>query len=168
MKKLLARVLAIVMAITVMFMPNNYVVAETNDKVIKNDETGIPDENLYNILLEKADANEDNNLTTGELKELKGLDIGNSQIGSLKGLEYCTNLITLWCYDNQVEDLTPLTSLTTLTQLDLRANNITDISCLSNLTNLTNLNLSENQINDITAVRNLKNLLIFLVKFIIV
>jgi len=71
------------------------------------------------------------NPTIADLNGITGtFNAGSSNISSIEGAQYLTNLTKLYLYENQ----------------------ISDISAVSGLTNLTSLNLYENQISDISAV----------------
>ena len=81
-----------------------------------------------------------------------------SNIIDLKGLEYATNLETLYLYYNQISNLSPLSGLTNLRYLYLYYNQISNLSPLSGLTNLTYLYLSNNKISDLSPLSRLTNL----------
>jgi len=103
----------------------------------------------------------------GELTEedfLRVTEIGRNNISvksitSLKGLEYCSNLVKLNIRLKDIADLSPLTNLENLVYLDLhQIRLIKDISPLSGLTNLQYLNLENNKIEDVTPLANLTQL----------
>ena len=87
---------------------------------------------------------------------------------ALDGLEYATNLTTLWlnkgfnspsqAYFGDVRDLTPLSGLTKLTELNIQDNSISDLTPLANLTNLTKFAASFNHISDFRPLQGLTNL----------
>lgn len=129
----------------------------TEDDIIQNDDTGVPDKTLYEALLEQADDG-DGLLTKGELDRLKKLDVQNKTISSLEGIQYCTNLKWLILCNDQISDISPLAGMHNLESLWLDGNNITDISALSGLVNLSVLKVSNNNISDIKAVSDLINL----------
>ena len=102
------------------------------------------------------------------MSSLTWLSARNSNIISLTGLEFATNLTHLYLHDrkvfgvwvnsNAITNFSPLSGLTNLTDLYLGNNAITDISPLSGLTNLTNLILYDNTITDISPLSGLTNL----------
>lgn len=123
--------------------------------------------------------------TPSDMEGLESLEIIRRErepggIRDLTGLEYATNLHTLWLREhefsdidvvaymphlsvlhlsrNDIYDLTPLAGLTQLEYLDLHANRIRDIDALGDLTNLTTLILRYNDVSDIEVLRNLTNL----------
>ncbi len=97
-------------------------------------------------------------LTKEHLKHLANLDIWNSNISNLTGLEHAIYLEDLNADENQISDLTPLSDLVHLHTLTLRENWISDITPLENLTTLHRLHLAVNQISDITSLENLTGL----------
>lgn len=67
-----------------------------DSQIINNDETGIPDKNLYQWGLDTYDTNKDNVLTKDEITEKNNtselsLDISERDIRSLKGIHYFDN-----------------------------------------------------------------------------
>lgn len=163
MKKLLNLGLSLVLVLGLCSVQG--VKAETDtdgSEIIKNDETGIPDPNLYSLILYNCDENGDGMLTVDEaLNEVSIHDWfegGYYNIENLKGIEYLRNLKILDLSDNKIKDITPLSKLKDLIQLDLSNNRITDISKLGTLTGLTSLSLGGNYISDITILSKLINL----------
>ena len=92
------------------------------------------------------------------LKHLANLEVRNSNISDITGLEYATNLQDFNADENQISALSPLSDLVRLHTLSLRKNQISDITPLANLTTLHRLNLSINQISDIIPLENLTGL----------
>jgi Leucine-rich repeat (LRR) protein len=82
----------------------------------------------------------------------------NSGINDITGLEFATNLKTLWMRGNQISDLSPLSGLINITDLLMSNNQISDISHLSGMTGMTRLLMSVNQISDISVVAGMPNL----------
>ena len=83
-------------------------------------------------------------ITDVELEKLTDLNLDNSNITNLTGIEAAKNLKNLSLNHNSISNLSPLSSLTSLRTLSLKENAITDISPLAGLTSLTSLRL-ENQ-----------------------
>ena len=90
----------------------------------------------------------DQKITDVELEKLTDLNLDNSNITNLTGIEAAKNLKNLSLNRNSISNLSPLAGLTSLKNLSLKENKITDISPLTGLTSLTSLNL-ENQKVDI-------------------
>jgi hypothetical protein len=82
----------------------------------------------------------------------------NDEIKYLDGLEWATNLQSLWIRFCQVEDISLLSRLSQLQYLNLSQNDIADLSPLSGLINLVHLNLHANDIRDISALSGLTRL----------
>ncbi|MDT7013189.1 hypothetical protein RI532_01935 [Levilactobacillus namurensis] len=114
-----------------------------------------------------------NDITKEDMALLDRLFLSESYIDgetdyALDGLEYATNLTTLWLnnglnspsgmYFGDVRDLTPLSGLTKLTELNIQNNSISDLTPLANLTNLTKLSASFNHISDFRPLQGLTNL----------
>lgn len=76
------------------------------------------------------------------------LDLPESDIEDLTGLEYCTGLTGLNLERNRISRLGNLEDLTALTELYLSGNRINSAESLSGLTNLETLDLSYNEIED--------------------
>ena len=73
-----------------------------DDKVITNDENGIPDANLYAVLLNAGDKNHDGKLTVGEAKKISSLYSGNkfTDVKSFENLaKYAVNLNSIYSID---------------------------------------------------------------------
>ena len=86
---------------------------------------------------------ENQKITDVELEKLTDLNLDNSNITSLTGIEAAKNLKNLSLNHNSISDLSPLSGLTSLKTLSLKENAITDISPLAGLTSLTSLHLED-------------------------
>lgn len=134
------------------------------EEIIKNDETGIPDKALYDLVLEDGDGfqgNKDGVLTKEEAKKIQYLSKSYDsidEISSLKGIGFCENLERLSIMNkNHITDLSPLSGLN-LSMLSIDGSQISDLSPLSGLSSLKSLYLSNSQISDISALGGLNNL----------
>ena len=121
-------------------------------------EVEIPDPNLERAIREKLVLPDEIPVTQLVMKQLTGLDAGNSQIKDLVGLEYATNLTRLSLSQNEINNLTSLAGLSYLESLSLWGNPISDLSPLANLTRLRGLDLGACQISDIDPLANLTQL----------
>lgn len=140
----------------------NPVISE--EEIIKNDETGIPDKALYDLVLKDGDGfwgNGDGILTKEEAKKIQNLATSydsTDEISSLKGIGFCENLNNLHIYnENRISDLTPLMGLN-LNCLSIGYSQISDLSPLTGMNSLQELYIEYSQISDITPVVNLTNL----------
>ncbi len=87
---------------------------------------------------------------------------------SLEGLQYATNLTTIWLnnglnalggyYNGDVTDISPLAGLTKLTVLNIQHNRVSDLSPIAHLTNLEELDVAYNHIADLSIFKDLPNL----------
>ena len=116
--------------------------------------TTFPDDNFRNYVNEEIDNNpKDGCLTKSEIIHVKEIDVSNSNISNLIGLEYLTELESLNCFNNGITEIdlsrnTKLSSFTcghcSLSSLNLYNNpNLKMINCMGN--NLTSLDLSKNK-----------------------
>ena len=105
-------------------------------------------------------------ITDVELEKLTDLNLDNSNITDLTGLEAAKNLKNLSLNHNSISDITPLARLTSLRNLSLKENAIADVSPLLTsrsgmLGNLTSLYLEDQRItvkpNDKSFVSPLRN-----------
>lgn len=97
-------------------------------------------------------------ITALDMRNIQSLDVSNSGLRSLSGLEYAANLTQLSAQGNKIISLEPLKLVKNLSSLDISNNSVKDISALSRLTNLTTLNLSDNLIRDISPLGNMTKL----------
>ncbi|MBU7465477.1 MucBP domain-containing protein [Lactiplantibacillus pentosus] len=87
---------------------------------------------------------------------------------SLEGLQYATNLTSIWLnsglnapggyYNGDVTDLSPLSGLTKLTSLNIQHNRVSDLSPIAHLTNLKELEVAYNNFADLSVFKDLPNL----------
>ena len=96
-------------------------------------------------------------ITKNALSNIRTLDLSNSNLTSLEGIEIFSNVYDINLSNNNIKDITPLTKLTSLSSINLANNNITDISAFSNMKtkSLYSLNLSNNKIKDVSALNEI-------------
>lgn len=134
----------------------------------------IPDANFKNILINanssnyvaknlsdaffKIDANDDGEIQYSEALQVSYLQLYNTNISSVIGIEYFTNLINLQCSYNNINDV-DLLSLVNIQTINLSYNNLNQINT-NTLINLTSLSCSNNNITsvDLTNNSNLLNI----------
>ncbi len=183
-KKLLATVIAAVMAVTGVVTADLTVRAdscgglEEVDVYTPSDEEVIKDPILHWAVRSALNAIKDRPVLTQEMvKNVKDLSYEQCShaedfkdwkvdywIKSLEGIQYATSarMVDI-CYSNiaggKIESLEPLSALTQLRLLYLKQDGLSDISALSSLVNLEELNLYGNkEIDDISAVSDMKKL----------
>ena len=136
-------------------------------------EPDIPDANLRAAIKIAMGKASDDPLTDFEMAFFPELEVPNSNIRDLTGLELATSLTSLdlgtelvsgvgYVNSNHISDFSPLSGLTNLRTLDLGGNSISDLSALSGaisgLPNLERLYLDNNSISDLTPLSGLTNL----------
>lgn len=142
-------VFAVIISLLVIILSLPMVSAE--ESVIPNDDSGIPDKNLYNYLISKFDKNKDGKLEKVELENIKGFiyDKDEENLGdiySLKGLNNMTNLEILSILGTSITTLDGIQGLK-LKNLFVYGNKLTDISAVKGMENtLTILEVGENQL----------------------
>jgi len=135
----------------------------TSDTETKTDyidvRVNIPDANFKAKINSRLGQPPTYNPTVADLNGITGYFFaGNSNISSIEGVQYLTNIPKLFLNKNQISDISAVSGLTNLISLDLEENQIIDISAVSDLTNLTSLDLDKNQISDISAISGLTDL----------
>lgn len=99
-------------------------------------------------------------ITKDFLKTLKEIDLSDSGIIDLEGIQYATNLNTLNLSKNEIFDASLLSELNELRNLELSENKIEDITFLSKLKNIKSVGLDSNNISFVSEINNLNNLVL--------
>jgi hypothetical protein len=86
------------------------------------------------------------------------IELAQSGLESLDGIEFCKNVITLDLSGNEITDISDLWNLKQLEELYLANNQIGYVDALCSLKKLRILDLSGNQIDDISPLFNLEDL----------
>lgn len=92
------------------------------------------------------------------LEDLDEIELAQSGINDLEGVQYCKHAVVMDLSDNSISDITLLWNLTGLEELNLSGNRIENIETLANLRNLKSLNLSNNNVKDISYLSDLPKL----------
>jgi LPXTG-motif cell wall-anchored protein len=100
----------------------------------------------------------DRTIYESDMQRLTYLDIYDSSIESLKGLEKATNLEMLSLSDLEMTDLSLVKELKSLTELGIYSVPVKDLSFLKELTKLHSVTLHDVVIKDNNVFKNLKNL----------
>jgi uncharacterized repeat protein (TIGR02543 family) len=116
------------------------------------------DDNLRAKIIEALNLPGGTALTSSQLAGLTELDISDSGISNLEGLQYAVNLTTLIANGNDIVSLDPIKSLNNLSVLSLQSNYIKDITAFQNMPSLVYLNLNDNYVISIEALKGLTNL----------
>ena len=92
------------------------------------------------------------------LENMDEVEMAESQIDNLDGIEYCVHTETMDLSGNGITDLSPLWGLTMIKDLNLADNRISDIDSLCSLHNLRSVDLSNNSIVDLSPLFELEEL----------
>lgn len=90
--------------------------------------------------------------------DMDEVEMAESQIDNLDGVELCVHTETMDLSGNMITDLSPLFGLTKLKDLNLADNQIGDIDALCSLHHLRSVDLSNNAIDDLSPLFDLKML----------
>ena len=96
--------------------------------------------------------------TAADMLGLTRLEVSDSSITSLTGLEYAANLDELRLARNQISDISPLSGLSKLRTLDLNNNRIPDIALVATIPNLESVDLHDNHFSDLSPLSSLSKL----------
>lgn len=92
------------------------------------------------------------------LEDIDEIELSQSGIDDLEGVQFCIHTLSLDLSGNSIEDISLLWGLTQLKEINLSDNKISDIDTLSNLKNLKTLDFSNNPIDDIDPLQDLNRL----------
>jgi len=92
------------------------------------------------------------------MQDYDELELAESGLSSLDGVEYCKNVISLDLNGNEITDISELWNLKQLEELYLANNQIGYIDALCSLKKLRILDLSNNQIDDLSPLFQLEQL----------
>jgi len=93
-----------------------------------------------------------------DLARLEALDISDSAIADLTGLDYCVNVTALYAGGNQFSDISALAQLTKIYALYLGGNAIRNLTPLTELYGLQYLELQDNEIRNPDGIQHLTGL----------
>ena len=114
-------------------------------------EANFPDEN-FRKRISKFDTDNNNFLSESEISSVTNIDVVNSGIRSLDGIEYFSSLTWLYCYNNQLTSL-DVSKNTALIMLACNENQLTSLDVSKN-TALTVLNCGRNQLTSLDVSKN--------------
>lgn len=164
MKKLFALLLCISIALGL----SQTMVYATNipdDQIIKNDESGIPDKNLYASMLDAGDSNKDGILTKTEISDIYGgISVHSETNLDLKGIDLASNIssvnleVSIHPSNFKINNLNLLLDLHSLNTLRIYGYNEIDTSILSQLTNLSSLSIIKTDIDNVSWITPLTRL----------
>lgn len=91
-----------------------FAAGEGADAATSRERVNVPDAALRDAINAALGRGAMDQLNRGEISQLTTLDISNSDIASLEGLQYATNLTTLNASNNNITDTSPIAGLTNL------------------------------------------------------
>lgn len=97
-------------------------------------------------------------LSISDAEKVVELNLENSNIENISGINFFKNLKSLNLMKNKIKDISDIEKLTSLERLYLSDNVISDISPISNLKKLNTLNIAYNEITDISPIKDLDNI----------
>lgn len=165
-KNTLERTLSVVLSLLMVvgLFSSIPVSAASDDGIIYNDDTGIPDPVLYNYLISEYDANGDGLLQEAEVDSITSLNISNynedgtNAIESLNGLNKLKNLKVLTADNNKLKDLNGIQGLE-LKRIYVSNNLLVDISAVKGMENcLQILNVKYNILSKLPDLKKFNNL----------
>lgn len=132
------------------------------DPAIQNDETGIPDKNLYRAILAELKKKENETFTKAEAASITWLVINTAkkgtEIASFSGIENLTGLKDLGITGDSVKNLNEISKLKTLTRLTIIDSALINLQRIEELTNLEWLLLERGKFTDVSGIEKLRNL----------
>jgi internalin A len=114
--------------------------------------------NFYNAVKLRMYGNTKAGFPPYYLEDIQEVELSQSDIHDLDGVQYCIHAATMDLSGNSISDISLLWGLTALEELNLSDNKLEEIDTLSNLRNLKILDLSYNAIRDISALYTLNKL----------
>ncbi len=149
MKKRVKVLLATALVLLLICVAPVIVSAAAGDVAIN--ESNFPD-GTFRQYVKRFDSNGDGILSQSECNSVTGISVANSNITTLKGLEYFPNLTTLRCYNNKLTSL-DVTKNTKLEELYCYSNQITSLDVTKN-PKLWMLNPKDNLLTGIDVSKN--------------
>lgn len=92
------------------------------------------------------------------LEDMDEIELSESAINDLEGVEYCIHTQNLDLSNNRISDISLLEKLERMQELNLSNNRITDIDVLAGMQKLYSIDLSNNSIIDISPLFEMENL----------
>lgn len=163
MKKQIKKSLSSISVLAFIAMASITIVGCSDKDEAKPTVVEFADAELLDIIKETLNITADV-ITDADLKNLITLDLRNSGVASISGLEKAENLEEFIAAQTEIGDLSPLSGLVKLRVVDLDRANVagnSSISFLANLNNLEHLNLRNARISDISLLAG-KSKLVFL------
>ena len=127
-------------------------------KYSKRNKTSKCSYSFYDAVKIRNYGNTTTEIPTWYFKDWDEIELGESEIDDLDGIQYCINAVTVDLSMNSITDISPIFDLTAIRELNLSDNKIGYIDALSNLLKLKTVDLSNNEIDDISPLFDLPEL----------
>lgn len=113
---------------------------------------------FYHAVKKKIYGNKDVNFPPYYLEDYEEMEMSDSGITDLSGVEYCKYVKKLYLNNNEITDVSDILNLENIEELYLSKNQIGFIDSLESLENLKILDLSFNDLDDISPILELHEL----------
>lgn len=158
--------ITVMLAVICFLCISSVTVFATDEDVILNDASGIPDKNLYQAILQKVNAESRGSFTKEEAENVIYLWAPNGGISDLTGIGFLSNLKSLSIRDNwnqkknEIRSLKPLQDLKNLEVLDIDHNSSTleNLEEIGTLTQLKELSVTRSGLTSLKGIENLTQL----------
>jgi hypothetical protein len=128
-------------------------------------EVQIPDNFLSQIVRQKINLGANEPFTVENLKEVDSLNLRETGVGNLSGMENMTNLVFLDLRGLLVSNLSPISNLHQIKWLSIRETQVNDITPLQGFTELLYLNLNRmDNITDLSPIAQSTKLIELIVR----
>ena len=126
------------------------------DRYKKDYRVFVPDEEFRRILKERYGLSFDSNKTLayGDIKDIRDLEVSNSQISNLEGIEYFSSLQILSCGGNTLSNL-DISQNSELEKLNCPDNKLKELNISQN-SNLQVLVCNQNEFTSLNVSQNFK------------
>lgn len=114
--------------------------------------SNFPDETFRSYVKENFDTNGDNSLSADELAAVDSISVSNMGINSIKGVEYFTQLESLYCSENRLYSI-DISKNTCLTELRCDHDQLSSLD-LTNNTQLESLLCNHNSLRSLDVSKN--------------
>ncbi|MDV2684335.1 CotH kinase family protein [Alkalihalophilus lindianensis] len=148
------KIMLMLMSLVLIWIVSFYMLNESRASEIQ-----IDDPALETALMNQLQVDSLNELTDEDLRQITSLDLSNSTIKSLRGIEKFAYVNTLDVSNNHIENIEPLLRLRRLVHLNITNNEVKSIDGIEQLGALESLSAAENRVSDTQSLKRLSRLL---------
>ena len=113
---------------------------------------------FYDAVKIRHNGDTETEFPTYYMKDTDEIELSDSEIDDLDGVEYCIHTLILDLSFNRITDISPLENLNRLIELNLANNQIVNIDALANMHHLRYIDLSNNSIKDVSPLLEIERL----------